>query len=223
LITGRRYDASMHQEYDLDAIYAMMEEAGFSDKGYSKMIDPNTGELLNVSVFSGYMSQRMLEHLADRKFNVNTTAAKDITTRRPLQGGYQGLRKLGEMEITALLGHGATNVLQEIMMESNAYEAAVCRRCGTFSDVNVRTQEITCNLCREEADPVHVKLMYMFKLIHNLLAAAGVLLYFKFSESSSQIVLEDDLEYEFDENEQEDILVSEFQDDEDYVFFAEDD
>ena len=75
-----------------------------------------------------------LHHLVDDKIHARSTGPYSLVTQQPLGGKAQfGGQRFGEMEVWALEGFGAANILQEIltiksddvMGRAKAYEAIV--------------------------------------------------------------------------------------------------
>lgn len=182
LLTGRRYDATMFKKHDFDEIYRVLTEAGYHSRGYRKMVDPRTGQTLNSMVFGGYISEMVLEHLGDRKFQIQGVGVKDINTRQPIHGGILGCRRVGNMELFVLGAHGASKTLQEIVTSSDKYEAAICKRCGGFAEIDVKTKIISCPLCKEKLEPARTSMPWVFNLTHFYQAGVGVWFSPKFEE-----------------------------------------
>ncbi|MBR0094820.1 MAG: DNA-directed RNA polymerase subunit beta, partial [Synergistaceae bacterium] len=64
----------------------------------------------------GCMYMLKLNHLVDDKIHARSTGPYSLITQQPLGGKAQfGGQRFGEMEVWALEGYGAANVLQEIL------------------------------------------------------------------------------------------------------------
>jgi DNA-directed RNA polymerase subunit beta len=75
-----------------------------------------------------------LNHLVEDKLHMRSIGPYSLITQQPLGGKAQfGGQRFGEMEVWALEGHGAANVLQEMLTiksddvlgRSNAYESII--------------------------------------------------------------------------------------------------
>ena len=127
-----------------------LEEAGFPRSGRLKLFSGKTGEKFEGSVTVGTMYIMKLDHMVEDKFQVRSTGPYSIISQQPLGGRVRdgGLR-LGEMEVWALLGHGAAHILREmltiksddILGRSAAYNSMIksnpIKQFGTPASFNV--------------------------------------------------------------------------------------
>jgi DNA-directed RNA polymerase subunit beta len=78
--------------------------------------DGRTGEPMEKKVTIGCMYMLKLIHLVDDKIHARSTGPYSLITQQPLGGKAQfGGQRFGEMEVWALEGYGAANVLQEML------------------------------------------------------------------------------------------------------------
>ena len=100
----------------------------------TQLYDGRTGEPFDNPVTVGYMYYLKLHHLVDDKIHARSTGPYSLVTQQPLGGKAQfGGQRFGEMEVWALEGFGAANILQEILTiksddvtgRAKAYEAIV--------------------------------------------------------------------------------------------------
>jgi DNA-directed RNA polymerase subunit beta len=103
-------------------IFGLMEQLSvdkYPDLTYDGMItlrDGRTGEPMEKKVMVGYMYMLKLIHLVDDKIHARSTGPYSLITQQPLGGKAQfGGQRFGEMEVWALEGYGAANVLQEML------------------------------------------------------------------------------------------------------------
>jgi DNA-directed RNA polymerase subunit beta len=91
----------------------------YPDLTYDGMItlrDGRTGEQMEKKVMVGCMYMLKLIHLVDDKIHARSTGPYSLITQQPLGGKAQfGGQRFGEMEVWALEGYGAANVLQEML------------------------------------------------------------------------------------------------------------
>jgi DNA-directed RNA polymerase subunit beta len=91
----------------------------YSDLTQDGMItlrDGRTGEPMAKKVTIGCMYMLKLIHLVDDKIHARSTGPYSLITQQPLGGKAQfGGQRFGEMEVWALEGYGAANVLQEML------------------------------------------------------------------------------------------------------------
>ena len=84
--------------------------------GQVKLIDGRTGETFSRQITVGYVYMLKLHHLVDDKIHARSIGPYSLVTQQPLGGKAQfGGQRLGEMEVWALEGYGASNILQEML------------------------------------------------------------------------------------------------------------
>ncbi|MES3004548.1 MAG: DNA-directed RNA polymerase subunit beta [Patescibacteria group bacterium] len=99
-----------------DEIKDELVKAGFSSTGKMKLFDGRTGEEFNQEIAVGYMYILKLHHMVEDKIHMRSIGPYSLITQQPLGGKAQnGGQRFGEMEVWALLGHGAAHTLQEIL------------------------------------------------------------------------------------------------------------
>ncbi len=91
-------------------------KAGFDQSGKMKLRDGRTGEYFDQPVAVGYMYILKLHHMVEDKIHMRSIGPYSLITQQPLGGKAQGGgQRFGEMEVWALLGHGAAYTLREIL------------------------------------------------------------------------------------------------------------
>ncbi|KKR31310.1 MAG: DNA-directed RNA polymerase subunit beta, partial [Parcubacteria group bacterium GW2011_GWF2_39_8b] len=99
-----------------DETKAELKLAGFSETGKMKLFDGRTGESFEQDIAVGYMYIMKLHHMVEDKIHMRSIGPYSLITQQPLGGKAQnGGQRFGEMEVWALLGHGAAHTLQEIL------------------------------------------------------------------------------------------------------------
>ncbi len=99
-----------------DEIKDELVKAGFSADGKMKLFDGRTGEAFAQNIAVGYMYIMKLHHMVEDKIHMRSIGPYSLITQQPLGGKAQnGGQRFGEMEVWALLGHGAAHTLQEIL------------------------------------------------------------------------------------------------------------
>jgi DNA-directed RNA polymerase subunit beta len=97
-------------------IKAELVKAGFQESGKMKLYDGRTGEKFNQEVAVGYMYILKLHHEVEDKIHMRSIGPYSLITQQPLGGRAQGGgQRFGEMEVWALLGHGAAYTLREML------------------------------------------------------------------------------------------------------------
>ncbi len=93
-----------------------LKKAGFDESGKMKLRDGRTGEFFDQPVAVGYMYILKLHHMVEDKIHMRSIGPYSLITQQPLGGKAQGGgQRFGEMEVWALLGHGAAYTLREIL------------------------------------------------------------------------------------------------------------
>ena len=91
-------------------------KAGFNEQGKMKLRDGRTGEHFDQPIAVGYMYILKLHHMVEDKIHMRSIGPYSLITQQPLGGKAQGGgQRFGEMEVWALLGHGAAYTLREIL------------------------------------------------------------------------------------------------------------
>jgi DNA-directed RNA polymerase subunit beta len=112
-------DASSFSDEQLDAtIQKAQHDEGLSPPIFGKttLYDGRTGEAFDQAVTVGYIYMLKLIHLVEDKIHARSTGPYSLITQQPLGGKAQfGGQRLGEMEVWALEGYGAANLLKEML------------------------------------------------------------------------------------------------------------
>ena len=99
-----------------EQIWEWLKRAGLPDNGKTQLFDGRTGEPFANKVTTGVMYYLKLHHLVDEKIHARSTGPYSLVTQQPLGGKAQfGGQRLGEMEVWALEGYGASYLLQEFL------------------------------------------------------------------------------------------------------------
>ena len=93
-----------------------LSKAGMKMDGKMKLFDGRTGEPFNQEIAVGYMYIMKLHHMVEDKIHMRSIGPYSLITQQPLGGKAQGGgQRFGEMEVWALLGHGAAHTLREML------------------------------------------------------------------------------------------------------------
>ena len=93
-----------------------LKKAGFAEDGKMKLRDGRTGVEFDQPVAVGYMYILKLHHMVEDKIHMRSIGPYSLITQQPLGGKAQGGgQRFGEMEVWALLGHGAAHTLREML------------------------------------------------------------------------------------------------------------
>jgi DNA-directed RNA polymerase subunit beta len=151
-------------------IKAELKKAGHNENGKVKLYDGRTGQAFEQDIAVGYMYILKLHHMVEDKIHMRSIGPYSLITQQPLGGKAQnGGQRFGEMEVWALLGHGAAHTLQEILTiksddivgRSVAFDAIVkgqpITELGTPASFNVllnnlRALALDVNITRSNED-----------------------------------------------------------------------
>ena len=93
-----------------------LRKAGLPPSGKMKLFDGRTGEAFSQDIAVGYMYIMKLHHMVEDKIHMRSIGPYSLITQQPLGGKAQGGgQRFGEMEVWALLGHGAAYTLREML------------------------------------------------------------------------------------------------------------
>lgn len=138
-----------------DQISELMALAGIPADGKVQLYNGKTGEAFKERTMVGVKYMLKLHHLVEDKIHARAVGPYSMVTQQPLGGKAQnGWQRLGEMEVWALEGYGAANILQEMLTvksddingRTQLYEAIVkgkrIRRPNVPESFNVLLREL---------------------------------------------------------------------------------
>ncbi|PIS39589.1 MAG: DNA-directed RNA polymerase subunit beta [Candidatus Nealsonbacteria bacterium CG08_land_8_20_14_0_20_38_20] len=97
-------------------IKAELKRAGLPEDGKVRMFDGRTGLPFPKKITVGYVYMMKLIHMVEDKIHMRSIGPYSLITQQPLGGKAQfGGQRFGEMEVWALEGYGAANILQEML------------------------------------------------------------------------------------------------------------
>ena len=113
---GKRYKTPVFDGASIDQINIETDEASLPRLGQTFLYDGGTGERFEQPATVGVIYMLKLGHLIDDKMHARSIGPYSLITQQPLGGKAQfGGQRLGEMEVWALEGYGASNILQEML------------------------------------------------------------------------------------------------------------
>lgn len=183
LITGKaaaveaKYvDGTPFYKDDIDQYKIILIKHGYSPDGTEVMYDGRTGQLLETPISIGIVFYQRLYHMVADKMHARATGKVQLLTRQPTEGkARQGGLRFGEMERDCLVGHGATMLLRDRMLDgSDAYTMYVCTLCGHIAWYNSKKNVYECPIHGENGDIKPVKVPYAFKLFLQEIMSMGI-------------------------------------------------
>jgi DNA-directed RNA polymerase subunit beta len=119
---GWRVASPVFEGADEDEIFDLIQQLprdkypDLTADGMTTLYDGRTGDRMEKKVTVGCMYMLKLIHLVDDKIHARSIGPYSLITQQPLGGKAQfGGQRFGEMEVWALEGYGAANILQEML------------------------------------------------------------------------------------------------------------
>jgi DNA-directed RNA polymerase subunit beta len=117
-----RYEKEASRKFVFSELYRAKKNTGFSwlfepdFPGKTRIFDGRTGEAFDQPVTVGKAYILKLIHQVDDKIHARSTGPYALVTQQPLRGrANHGGQRIGEMEVWAIEGFGAANILQEML------------------------------------------------------------------------------------------------------------
>ena len=113
---GLKFATPIFDGASLEQINEYTDKAGVPRSGRTYLYDGGTGERFDQPATVGVIYMLKLGHMIDDKMHARSIGPYSLITQQPLGGKAQfGGQRFGEMEVWALEGFGAANILQEIL------------------------------------------------------------------------------------------------------------
>lgn len=170
----RKGDAFVHE--DQENIFEILRSYGLHPYGEEMMVNGMTGMPMKAKVFIGPSYYQRLHHMVKDKMHARARGQITLLTHQPTEGRARGggLR-FGEMERDCLVGHGASRLLQDrLLEESDKTTIYVCENCGTVGYYDSKQRKYVCKMCGKDVNISAVSISYAFKLLLQEIMSLGI-------------------------------------------------
>lgn len=175
-ISGKKFNATAFSLKDPEDLQKVLVEYGFEYNGRETMYNGITGEKYELGIFVGCVYYQKLHHLVADKMHARARGPVQILTRQPTEGrAREGGLRFGEMERDCLIGHGASLLLKERLLdESDKTVITLCEQCGLLANYDKKQDKYYCTICGDTTVISKVECSYAFKLLVQEMMALGL-------------------------------------------------
>lgn len=175
--TAESLDGTIFCNFDLDSVYARLEQHGVRNQGYVAMRNGSTGEQMITDIFLCPTFYQRLQKFAISGQYIIHDGPKDPVTRQPIEGRQSdGGMRMGEMEKDCIFSHGSLGIFTEKFMDhSDGCYLYYCRMCGRKARFNPNPKHnvYKCDFC-DVTDIVRVPSAWIANVFTHSLNAMNI-------------------------------------------------
>ncbi|GAX80657.1 hypothetical protein CEUSTIGMA_g8092.t1 [Chlamydomonas eustigma] len=175
-LMGDEGDATPFTDVNVENISETLRQLGYQQRGWEVMYHGHTGRQIPAQIFLNPTYYQRLKHMVDFKIHSRGRGPQQILTRQPVEGrARDGGLRFGEMERDCIISHGAAAFLKERLFDqSDAYRVHVCEKSGLIAVANLKKQQFSSQIYKNDSSVVQVYMPYACKLLFQELMAMCV-------------------------------------------------
>lgn len=164
---GQEGDATPFTDVKVDDVSEELHKRGYQRYGWEVMYNGHTGRQMQAQVYLNPTYYQRLKHMVDFKIHSRSRGPTQILTRQPVEGrARDGGLRFGEMERDCIISHGSAAFLKERLFDqSDAYRVHVCERSGLIAVANLKKQQYSSQIYKNDSQIVQVFMPYACKLL----------------------------------------------------------